>query len=113
MSSLGGNARIGTLTHIRDFATNIGITYHTPEEYFLAAEVKSYKRAFDPASLLALHETGIPGTPFARRNQQEIVLCVGSPGAGKSTFYQTQLAPLGYERINQDILKTVSDITRQ
>lgn len=94
----------------RDFATNIGIPYHTPEEYFLAAEVKGYKRAFDPVSLLASGVTGIPGMPFSRNNQQEIVLFVGSPGAGKSTFYQKQLAPLGYERINQDTLKTVSGV---
>lgn len=32
----------------------------------------------------------------------------GSPGAGKSTFYWTYLEPLGYTRVNQDILKTVS-----
>lgn len=32
----------------------------------------------------------------------------GSPGSGKSTFYWTKLEPLGYERVNQDTLKTVS-----
>lgn len=38
----------------------------------------------------------------------------GSPGAGKSTFYWTHLEPLGYERINQDILKSVrADIAAQ
>lgn len=30
----------------------------------------------------------------------------GSPGSGKSTFYWTKLKRLGYERINQDTLKT-------
>lgn len=38
----------------------------------------------------------------------EIVLLVGSPGAGKSSFYWKHLQPLGYGRVNQDILKTVS-----
>lgn len=31
---------------------------------------------------------------------------VGSPGAGKSTFFKRYLAPLGYKRVNQDTLKT-------
>lgn len=44
---------------------------------------------------------------FSKVNKQDIVLSVGSPGAGKSTFYWKTLKPLGYERVNQDILKTV------
>lgn len=31
---------------------------------------------------------------------------MGSPGAGKSTFYRRNLEPLGFERVNQDTLKT-------
>jgi len=38
----------------------------------------------------------------------DIVLLCGSPGAGKSSFYLRHLQPLGYGRVNQDILKTVS-----
>lgn len=38
----------------------------------------------------------------------DIVLLVGSPGAGKSSFYWKHLQPLGYGRVNQDNLKTVS-----
>jgi predicted GTPase len=37
-----------------------------------------------------------------------IVLFCGSPGAGKSSYYWRVLQPLGYGRVNQDILKTVS-----
>jgi len=39
-----------------------------------------------------------------------LVLLCGSPGAGKSTFFWTQLAPQGYERVNQDTLGTASTI---
>ena len=42
-----------------------------------------------------------------KRNSLEIILLCGSPGSGKSTFYWTKLKLLGYERINQDTLKTV------
>jgi putative ribosome biogenesis GTPase RsgA len=48
-------------------------------------------------------------TPFAfqKDNPPDLVVFVGSPGAGKSTLYWNHLKPLGYERVNQDILKTV------
>lgn len=44
---------------------------------------------------------------FARKNDLELVIFCGSPGAGKSTWFQHHLKPLGYERVNQDILKSV------
>lgn len=47
-------------------------------------------------------------TIITKTNEQDIVLFCGSPGAGKSTTYWKILQPLGYERVNQDILKTVS-----
>lgn len=45
---------------------------------------------------------------FTKNNKLDIVMFCGSPGAGKSTFYWRHLQPLGYERVNQDILKSVS-----
>ncbi len=44
---------------------------------------------------------------FEKRNSSDIVLFCGSPGSGKSTFYWQSLKPLGYERVNQDLLKSV------
>ena len=41
-----------------------------------------------------------------KQNTQDIVIFCGSPGAGKSTFVWDKLQPLGYERVNQDILKS-------
>jgi bifunctional polynucleotide phosphatase/kinase len=51
-------------------------------------------------------ERGAEEPLYTRQNDQDIVLFVGSPGAGKSTFYEKYLKPLGYARINQDTLKT-------
>jgi len=44
---------------------------------------------------------------MGKLNELDVVIFCGSPGAGKSTFYWTFLRPLGYERVNQDILRTV------
>ncbi|KAL2013806.1 hypothetical protein VTN00DRAFT_1331 [Thermoascus crustaceus] len=90
----------------RDFAANVGIAFKTPEEFFLGAPPEPVSRAFDPA----LYVSDAPNAPapvlFSRRNPLELVIFCGSPGAGKSTFYWKYLEPLGYERVNQDILKS-------
>ena len=44
-----------------------------------------------------------------KRNILDVVIMCGSPGSGKSTLYWEKLKPLGYERVNQDILKTVGE----
>ncbi|CAK4026681.1 Bifunctional polynucleotide phosphatase kinase [Lecanosticta acicola] len=93
----------------RDFAANVGIPFHTPEEYFLGEEVKPFVRSFDPkAHLQATLRSRTDPSPvaFSKKNAVEIVLFCGSPGSGKSTFFWQHMQPLGYERVNQDILKT-------
>ncbi|OJD33593.1 polynucleotide kinase 3 phosphatase [Diplodia corticola] len=93
----------------RNFAANVGIPFHTPEEYFLGEEPKPFVRDFDPAEVLndvAGAATDAVPLLFTKKNPVDIVILCGSPGAGKSTFYWKHLKPLGYERINQDILKT-------
>jgi bifunctional polynucleotide phosphatase/kinase len=106
-----------TIEVCRDLAANIGISFHTPEEFFLNAQVEPYEHTFEPARHLealkppnaALNYTPeSPATvPFTKTSPQELVIFCGSPGAGKSTFFWDVLQPLGYERVNQDILKTV------
>ncbi|EON95684.1 putative bifunctional polynucleotide phosphatase kinase protein [Phaeoacremonium minimum UCRPA7] len=91
----------------RNFATNVGITYQTPEEFFMGEKPRDFTRDFDlthyPFTASSLTETNTP--LFEKKNDKDIVLFCGSPGAGKSTFYWKYLKPLGYERVNQDILK--------
>ena len=94
------------LTSRRDFAANVGIQFKTPEEYFRDEPEQPFSRSFEPALYLSA-STSVTEA-FQRKHSVEIVICCGSPGAGKSTFYWEHLKPLGYERINQDILKTVS-----
>ena len=92
----------------RDLAMNIGITFHTPEEYFLNRPVEPFKRVFDPNEFLASQpdiEAQRP-VPFQRQKDIELVIFCGSPASGKSSFFWEVMQPQGYERVNQDILKT-------
>lgn len=124
-----GNQTMPSCVHCsqgsRDFASNVGITFETPEEYFLAELPEPFSRNFEPN--LHLQSTGLrlqgdrtsrqpaPDQPeleessvaFEKENELDVVLFCGSPAAGKSTFYWNWLKPLGYERVNQDTLKTV------
>ena len=92
----------------RDFAANVGIKFHTPEEYFLKEQVQPFTRDFEPRDYLSPTPLSTEATPllFEKKHDVDIVIMCGSPGSGKSTFYWTKLKPLGYERVNQDMLKT-------
>ncbi|KZF25768.1 putative DNA 3'-phosphatase Tpp1 [Xylona heveae TC161] len=89
----------------RDFAANVGVKFYTPEEFFLKEKPRPFTREFDPVTFLSI-EGSRALEVFSRKSPLEIVLFCGSPGAGKSTFFWRQLGPLGYVRVNQDILKT-------
>ncbi|OAL48864.1 PNK3P-domain-containing protein [Pyrenochaeta sp. DS3sAY3a] len=98
----------------RDFAANLGISFQTPEEYFLDEEPRPFARTFEPATYIKDQVDKPPpgelsleaNTTFKLPAKPVIVLFCGSPGAGKSSFYWRNLKPIGYARVNQDILKT-------
>ncbi|KAK2850623.1 hypothetical protein FQN49_005481 [Arthroderma sp. PD_2] len=94
----------------RNFAANVGIPFKTPEEFFRdEPPVPMAVDVFDPRNYIATPPAdGDDETPspFSKQSDTELVIFCGSPGSGKSTFYWKYLQPLGYERVNQDILKT-------
>ncbi|TDZ39419.1 Bifunctional polynucleotide phosphatase/kinase [Colletotrichum spinosum] len=92
----------------RNLAHNIGIKYQTPEEFFLGEPAREFARDFDVVKYPYPQdsEPAAPTFAFEKKNAQDIVICCGPPGAGKSTFFWKHLKPLGYERVNQDTLKT-------
>ncbi|PKY04040.1 polynucleotide kinase 3'-phosphatase [Aspergillus campestris IBT 28561] len=90
----------------RGFAVNVGLPFQTPEEFFLNAAPEPLVEPFDPTVYLESDPTDNVPAPFSRNSPVELVIFCGSPGAGKSTFYWNYLQPLGYERANQDLLKT-------
>ena len=94
----------------RKFAYNISLYYnkevlfYTPEEYFLNEDPQNFNwndinfeeyKNNKPINLI------IP-------EQQEIILFVGFPGVGKTTFYNNYLKKFKYFHINQDELNTLT-----
>ncbi|KAL8787586.1 MAG: hypothetical protein Q9213_002148 [Squamulea squamosa] len=93
----------------RNLAANVGIEFKTPEEFFLHEAPLPFTRDFEPSVFLnTALSTSLDASPLIiqKRNPLDIVMLCGSPASGKSTFYRKYLQPLGYERVNQDTLKT-------
>ncbi|KAI4257989.1 MAG: hypothetical protein L6R42_005354 [Xanthoria sp. 1 TBL-2021] len=93
----------------RNLAANVGIEFKTPEEFFLHEAVLPFTRDFEPRNYLNPSlTTSLDASPLVieKRNPLDVVMFCGSPASGKSTFYRKHLQPLGYERVNQDTLKT-------
>ncbi|KAJ5760149.1 hypothetical protein N7520_007305 [Penicillium odoratum] len=86
------------------FAANVGLPFKTPEAYFRGVPEEPLT-IFDP-TVYAKAEPSEPLPIFTRKNPLELVIFCGSPASGKSTYFRNNLEPLGYERVNQDILKT-------
>ncbi len=89
----------------RNLAHNVNLKYQTPEEFFLGDKPRAFARDFDPTQFLFTQDEDEDGGGVQKSEKQDIILLCGSPGAGKSTFYWKHLKPLGYERVNQDVLK--------
>ncbi|GAA5835725.1 hypothetical protein JCM11251_007409 [Rhodosporidiobolus azoricus] len=99
----------------RKLAMNCGLLFFTPEEFFLNKPAAPYTlKGWNPGeynhNAPLYSPTSAPLLP--RRLSEfdsvapEVVLFVGFPGSGKTSFFQTYFAPKGYVHVNQDTLKT-------
>lgn len=90
----------------RKFAANVGLRFHTPEEFF--EDEKSFSRfewmSINPRSLV----TNVDKTSQEdyHANETEMIILVGYPASGKSTFAKRNLAKHDYVIVNRDTLKT-------
>jgi bifunctional polynucleotide phosphatase/kinase len=69
----------------REFAKNVGIPFYVPEQLF-------------------------PNNPITIPTTQTLLIAVGMPGSGKSTFYEQNLKSRGWIHANQDLLKTAAKV---
>eukprot|EP00298_Acanthocystis_sp_HF-20_P012273 c19808_g1_i1.p1 GENE.c19808_g1_i1~~c19808_g1_i1.p1 ORF type:complete len:401 (-),score=165.58 c19808_g1_i1:47-1249(-) len=87
----------------RKFAHNVGLPFHTPEEFFLGEPKKKFSFGVDPREVVA---QATPTTPFVPSTEPELVIMVGRPASGKSSYTKRFILPQGYVHVNQDTLKT-------
>ncbi|KAJ7606788.1 polynucleotide kinase 3 phosphatase-domain-containing protein [Roridomyces roridus] len=91
----------------RKFALNVGLPFQTPEEYFLGKKPNpNFKLSGLDISTLPQGPLFTPSSSPLVPNppRKEIVLFVGYPSLGKTTFFRQHFAPAGYQHVNQDTL---------
>jgi len=86
----------------RALAHNLNLPFHTPEEYFLGESSVTMNWSSFSTAELDLTRPMLSGGAKLMSGQQEMVIMVGFPASGKSTFSRNQLS--AYTRINRDEL---------
>ena len=90
----------------RKFAKNIGIAFLTPEDLFFKSNLNAEFNwgGIDPLSIPSHGPRSIKDVFHSL--SQEIILFVGMPTSGKTTFAESYLTPRGYIRVGRDVNKT-------
>lgn len=91
----------------RKFAINCGLEFKTPEMYFLNEKEKLPELGFDIKQFKKQEGKSPIGNEEEKSlgsEEKEMILFVGGPGSGKSTFWSKYLSD--YVRVNNDTLKT-------
>jgi len=93
----------------RMFAHNCGLNFLTPEEFFLNQKKVSFDwGSIDPSEVLKTFKNIDKKEKEYHAKHKEIILLVGPPASGKSTFYRRYLKVHNYVGINRDTLQTAA-----
>ena len=91
--------------YFRYFALSVGIAFRTPEDYFL--NIKETLPPVKPSLYDRLHQNTqlFEGEEYTFNSKnKDMIVFIGSPGSGKSTFYNNYCK--GYARVNNDSQKS-------
>jgi len=91
----------------RNFAWNVGVAFHTPEEFFLGAETEHFEYKHFDARAWRDRAAGKEPAQVKKGDGVEIVLMCGFPGSGKSTFAKRVFETQGFVWINRDTLQSM------
>jgi bifunctional polynucleotide phosphatase/kinase len=91
----------------RKFALNVNLPFYTPEEYFLKEKPAAFSWGdFDPREIVKFPPKLVePPTASIVSGDKEVVVFMGPPGCGKSTFYNMHMSK-SYGYANRDMLGT-------
>ncbi|TFK72591.1 PNK3P-domain-containing protein [Pluteus cervinus] len=91
----------------RKWAINLEIPFHTPEEYFLNLSPVPFTLEGFKVQSLPIPQVSPTSSPILPISPKcEIVVFVGYPCLGKTSFYRQHFQGAGYVHVNQDTLKT-------
>ncbi|XP_038049608.1 bifunctional polynucleotide phosphatase/kinase-like [Patiria miniata] len=89
----------------RMFAANVGIKFMTPEEYFYDEKPAPFSwYSIDPAEVIKTSKEKRKDSYHSK--DKELIIMVGIPASGKSSFVRKYLLPHGYSHVNRDTLNT-------
>ncbi|XP_055752297.1 bifunctional polynucleotide phosphatase/kinase isoform X3 [Salvelinus fontinalis] len=87
------------------FALNLGLQFHTPEEFFLGWKIAPFSLPpFDSRKCDSNARLYDPPSASLTSTKQEVIIAVGFPASGKSSFFHTHIVPKGYVYVNRDTL---------